>query len=107
MGLSLPLGIGIYYASKNSTIVAVTGDGSLQMNIQELQTLYHYNIPLKLFVINNNGYLSIRNTQDNYFEGRHAGADPQSGVSCPNLKKIAFAYNLKYEQIYQFKQSRK
>lgn len=99
MGLSLPLGIGIYYASKNSTIVAVTGDGSLQMNIQELQTLYHYNIPLKLFVINNNGYLSIRNTQDNYFEGRHAGADPQSGVSCPNLKKIAFAYNLKYEQI--------
>jgi acetolactate synthase-1/2/3 large subunit len=99
MGLSLPLGIGIYYASKNSTIVAVTGDGSLQMNIQELQTLYHYNIPLKLFVINNNGYLSIRNTQDNYFEGRHAGADPQSGVSCPNLKKIAFAYNLKYEKI--------
>ena len=99
MGLSLPLGIGTYYASKNSTIVAVTGDGSLQMNIQELQTLHHYNIPLKLFVINNNGYLSIRNTQDNYFEGRHAGADPQSGVSCPNLKKIAYAYNLKYEKI--------
>jgi acetolactate synthase-1/2/3 large subunit len=99
MGLSLPLGIGAYYAAKNSNIVAVTGDGSLQMNIQELQTLRHYDIPLKLFVVNNNGYLSIRNTQDNYFEGRHAGSDPQSGVSCPDLEKIAWAYNIKYEKI--------
>lgn len=99
MGLSLPLGIGAYYASKNSSVVAVTGDGSLQMNIQELQTLHHYNIPLKLFVVNNNGYLSIRNTQDNYFHGRYAGSDPGSGVSCPDLKKIAAAYNLKYEKI--------
>ena len=99
MGLSLPLGIGAYYATKNSNIVAVTGDGSLQMNIQELQTLRHYDIPLKLFVVNNNGYLSIRNTQDNYFEGRHAGSDPQSGVSCPDLEKIAWAYNIKYEKI--------
>jgi acetolactate synthase-1/2/3 large subunit len=99
MGLSLPLGIGAYYASKNSSVVAVTGDGSLQMNIQELQTLHHYNIPLKLFVVNNNGYLSIRNSQDNYFEGRYAGSDPDSGVSCPDLKKIAAAYNIKYEKI--------
>lgn len=99
MGLSLPLGIGAFYAAKNSTVVAVTGDGSLQMNIQELQTLHHYDIPLKLFVVNNNGYLSIRNTQDSYFEGRHAGSDPQSGVSCPDLEKIAWAYNIKYERI--------
>ena len=99
MGLSLPLGIGAYYAAKNFTTVAVTGDGSLQMNIQELQTLHHYNIPLKLFVINNNGYLSIRNSQDNYFKGRYAGSDPQSGVSCPDLEKIAWAYNIKYEKI--------
>jgi len=99
MGLSLPLGIGAFYAAKNSTIVAVTGDGSLQMNIQELQTMHHYNIPLKLFVVNNNGYLSIRNTQDNYFNGRHAGSDPQSGVSCPDLEKVAWAYNIKYEKI--------
>jgi acetolactate synthase I/II/III large subunit len=99
MGLSLPLGIGAFYAAKNSTIVAVTGDGSLQMNIQELQTMHHYNIPLKLFVVNNNGYLSIRNTQDNYFNGRHAGSDPESGVSCPDLEKVAWAYNIKYEKI--------
>ena len=99
MGLSLPLGIGAFYASKNSKVVAVTGDGSLQMNIQELQTIHHYKIPLKLFVVNNNGYLSIRNTQDSYFEGRHAGSDPQSGVSCPDLEKIAYAYDIKYEKI--------
>ncbi len=99
MGLSLPLGIGAFYAAKNSTVVAVTGDGSLQMNIQELQTLHHYNIPLKLFVVNNNGYLSIRNTQDSYFESRYAGSDPESGVSCPDLKKIAWAYDIKYEKI--------
>lgn len=99
MGLSLPLGIGAFYAAEDSTVVAVTGDGSLQMNIQELQTLHHYNIPLKLFVVNNNGYLSIRNTQDSYFEGRYAGSDPESGVSCPDLKKIAWAYDIKYEKI--------
>lgn len=104
MGLSLPLGIGACFAAKDAKVVAVTGDGSLQMNIQELQTLHHYNIPLKLFVVNNNGYLSIRNTQENYFEGRYAGSDPKSGVSCPDLKKIAYAYDLKYESIYNQKE---
>lgn len=99
MGLSLPLGIGAYYAAQDKSIVAVTGDGSLQMNIQELQTLYHYQIPLKLFVINNHGYLSIRNTQENYFECRFAGCSPESGVSCPDLDRIADAYKIKYESI--------
>lgn len=101
MGFSLPLGIGAYYAAKGSTIVAVTGDGSLQMNIQELQTVAHNNIPLKLFVVNNNGYVSIRNTQNSYFEGRFCGSDPSSGVSCPDLKKIAHAYGLHYESLHE------
>jgi len=99
MGLSLPLGIGAHFADKNATVVAVTGDGSLQMNIQELQTLYHYQIPLKLFVINNNGYLSIRNSQNSYFEGRYAGCTSESGVSCPELQNIASAYKIKYVDI--------
>jgi len=99
MGLSLPMGIGAYYASPRSTIVAVTGDGSLQMNIQELQTVVHNQIPLKLFVVNNNGYLSIRNTQNSYFQGRYCGSDPSSGVTCPNLRKIAAAYGIPYEPI--------
>ena len=99
MGLSLPLGIGAYYAARDSKIVAVTGDGSLQMNIQELQTVVHNKIPIKLFVVNNNGYVSIRNTQNAYFEGRLIGSSPESGVSCPDLKKIAYAYGIKYEFI--------
>jgi len=100
MGLSLPLGIGAYFAAPDSTIVAVTGDGSLQMNIQELQTVVHYKIPLKLFVVNNNGYVSIRNTQNSYFNGRFCGSDPSSGVSCPDLKKIAYAYGIPYEALH-------
>lgn len=99
MGLSLPLGIGAYYAARDSKIVAVTGDGSLQMNIQELQTVVHNNIPIKLFVVNNNGYVSIRNTQNAYFDGRFIGSSPESGVSCPDLKKIAYAYGIKYKSI--------
>ncbi len=105
MGFSLPMAIGAYYAKPQSTIVAVTGDGSLQMNIQEFQTVIHNKIPIKLFVINNNGYASIRNTQNLYFNGRKCGADKDSGVSCPDLKKIAEAYNIKYTHInvnYQF-----
>ncbi len=99
MGLSLPLGIGAYYAARDSKIVAVTGDGSLQMNIQELQTVVHNKVPIKLFVVNNNGYVSIRNTQNAYFEGRFIGSGPESGVSCPDLSKIAYAYGIKYESI--------
>jgi acetolactate synthase-1/2/3 large subunit len=96
MGLSLPLAIGAYYAAPGANVVAVTGDGSLQMNIQELQTLVHYRIPIKLFVVNNDGYVSIRNSQDTYFQGRYLGSSPESGVSCPDLSKIAWAYGIKY-----------
>jgi acetolactate synthase I/II/III large subunit len=101
MGLSLPMGIGAHFADKNATVLAVTGDGSLQMNIQELQTLYHYQIPLKLFVINNQGYLSIKNTQNSYFKCRYAGCSPESGVSCPDLERIAHAYKIEYKCIKQ------
>ena len=99
MGFSIPLAIGAYYGNPNKQIIAVTGDGSLQMNIQELQTIYHNKIPIKLFVINNGGYASIRNTQNAYFEGRLCGADCSSGVSCPDLKRISFAYKIPYEKI--------
>ena len=74
------------------------------MNIQELQTLKHNNIPLKLLVINNEGYLSIRNTQENYFKCRYAGCGEDSGVSFPDLKKIAYAYDIDYESISSLKE---
>jgi acetolactate synthase I/II/III large subunit len=98
MGFSLPAAIGASIAS-NKPVIGITGDGSFQLNIQELQTVKHYNIPIKLFVWNNNGYLSIRATQDKFFGGRRIGTDPTSGVSFPNTEKIADAYNLPFVKI--------
>lgn len=99
MGFSVPMAIGAYFAAPDRRIIAVTGDGSLQMNIQELQTIFHHQIPIKLFVINNGEYASIRNTQNAYFDGRLCGSDKSCGVSCPELMRIAFAYKLPYVRI--------
>lgn len=95
MGFTLPAAIGTCFA-KNGEVVGITGDGSFQMNIQELQTVVHYKLPLKLFIWNNNGYLSIRSTQRKFFEGRAIGTDSDSGISFPSTKKIADAYGIKY-----------
>jgi len=93
MGFTLPAAIGAAVA-KNGEVIGITGDGSLQMNIQELQTLVHSKIPVKLVVWNNNGYLSIRTTQKKFFAGREIGTDKDSGVSFPETEKIAQAYGL-------------
>lgn len=96
MGYSLPASIGVSIARKDREVIAVTGDGSFQMNIQELQTLVHYELPVKLFIWNNDGYLSIRATQSKFFDGRLIGTDASSGVSFPDIQKIAAAYGIKY-----------
>ncbi|AIQ55088.1 hypothetical protein R70331_28785 [Paenibacillus sp. FSL R7-0331] len=96
MGYSLPASIGAATANSAINVICVTGDGSLQTNIQELQTMRHNNLNVKLFVINNDGYVSIRNTQDNFFAGHYVGSDGTSGVSTPELSKIAAAYNIPY-----------
>jgi acetolactate synthase-1/2/3 large subunit len=95
MGFTIPASIGTTIA-KNGEVVGITGDGSFQMNIQELQTIAHYQLPIKLFVWNNNGYLSIRATQKKFFDGREIGTDKNSGVSFPEVKKISDAYGIKY-----------
>jgi len=95
MGYDLPAAIGAFYGSRQTRpVVCVTGDGSLQMNLQELQTVVHYRIPLKLFILNNGGYISIRNTQRAYMNGRLVGSNADSGLSCPDTLKIARAYGL-------------
>lgn len=99
MGFTLPAAIGVSAAKKNGEVLALTGDGSLQMNIQELQTLKHYDFPIKLFVWNNNGYLSIRASQSNLFGDRKIGTDSSNGVSFPDLEKLTNAYGLKYVRI--------
>lgn len=95
MGYDLPAAIGACIANGKKSIVCVTGEGSLQMNLQELQTIIHYQLPIKLFVLNNNGYSSIRNTQNNFFNRLRVGSDVQSGVSFPDIQKIAIAYGFK------------
>jgi acetolactate synthase-1/2/3 large subunit len=96
MGFTLPAAIGAACAAPSAQVLAITGDGSLQMNIQELQTLVQCQRPIKVFVWNNNGYMSMRSTQGKFFDGRFIGADASSGISFPDLKKLADAYGIKY-----------
>jgi acetolactate synthase-1/2/3 large subunit len=95
MGFGLPGAIGAYYANQSRDVILIAGDGGLQMNIQELQTVIHNKIPLKIFVLNNNGYLAITLMQDNLFGGKYIGSNMDSGVSSPNFVKLAEAYGLK------------
>lgn len=94
MGYGLPAAIGACFANNEKRIICVSGDGGLELNIQELQTIAHYKLPVKLFVFNNQGYLSIKHTQTAYFEGFFVGCDASSGVSIPNIHKIATAYDI-------------
>lgn len=96
MGFTLPCSIGAAIKKPESNIIGITGDGSFQMNIQELQTIVSYNLNIKTFVLNNGGYLSIRNTIDKFFEGRHLGTDKQTGLDFPDLEKISHAYGIKF-----------
>ena len=89
--------IGAY--QKNKQLVAIAGDGSTQMNIQELATLKYNKIPLKLFVYNNNGYMLIRHNQHNYMEDRFLGVGPDSGLQTPDFCKVAAAYGIKSVKI--------
>jgi acetolactate synthase-1/2/3 large subunit len=98
MGYDLPAAIGAAVASPGKRIICLAGDGSLQMNIQELQTVKHHNLPIKLFVLNNGGYLSIRQTQTAFF-GLAVGAGAESGVSNPDFCKVAQAYGLPASRI--------
>ena len=95
MGFTIPACIGAAFA-KDGDVIGVTGDGSFMMNLQELQTIVHYNLPVKLFVWNNDGYLSIRTTQKKFFEGREIGTDKSSGVSIPELKYVVKSFGLEY-----------
>jgi len=94
MGYGLPAGVGAVVANRNGRTVCLEGDGSIQMNIQELQTIVHNKLPLKIFIYNNGGYVSIRLTQKSLFEGRLVASCCQSGVSCPDFVKIARAYGI-------------
>jgi acetolactate synthase-1/2/3 large subunit len=93
MGYDLPAAIGAAFARPGKRVICIAGDGSIQMNIQELQTVVHHHLPLKVFVLNNSGYLSMRMTQSGFF-GRLTGESSSSGASLPDLVKIGCAYGI-------------
>lgn len=92
-------GLGACAANNYQNTIVITGDGSLQMNIQEFATIKHHNFPIKTFIFNNNGYLLIRQTQKNFMEGRLIGEGKETGVWCPDSIKIAKAYGIKAVRI--------
>lgn len=93
MGYDLPAAVGAAVARGGARVICLAGDGSIQMNVQELQTLVEYQLPVKIFVLGNQGYLSIRSTQSAFF-GRLVGEGPGSGVSFPSMVKLAQAYGI-------------
>jgi len=98
MGFALPAILGAHF-SNNSPVVTVVGDGSIMMNLQELESIKYHKIPVKIFVINNNAYAVIRKRQNELFRKRTIGTDPSDGVSCPNFKDIAHTFDLQYKLI--------
>jgi acetolactate synthase-1/2/3 large subunit len=99
MGFGLPGAIGAYFADRNRPIYLIAGDGGFQMNIQELQTVIFHKIPIKIIILNSNGYLAITIMQQNLFDGNHVGSDTNSGVDAPNFCSIAKAYGIESTKI--------
>lgn len=99
MGYGLPAALGCAVATKGDRIICIEGDGSIQMNVQELQTISHNKLNMKIFILNNNGYHSIRQTQNNLFKPPLIGVCSDNGISFPNFEKIADAYELNYKKI--------
>ena len=99
MGYGLPASIGAEISKlinkSAGQVICLEGDGSIMMNIQELQTIKHYSLPIKIFIINNKGYSSCKQTQTNHFNGHFVGAEENSGVSMPDFTKLGNAFEIK------------
>ncbi len=106
MGHGLPMSVGVCIASGKKPTICLEGDGSLMLNIHELQTILYYKLPIKLFIYNNGGYYSIRRTHLDYF-GKTFSADPQSGVGMPNYQKLIPAWGFPYIRINNNKELKK
>lgn len=96
MGYGLPAALG---AATHHEIICIEGDGSLHLNVHELQTMKHYNLPIKLILLNNDGYTSIKISQKTFFNGKFVASEKNSGVSFPNFEKLIKAYDLPYLSI--------
>jgi acetolactate synthase-1/2/3 large subunit len=94
MGSGLPESVGVAFDNQDRTVICFVGDGSFQFNVQELQTIRHHNSRIKVFVFCNDGYLSIRQTQNAFFGGRHIGSAGKGGLSVPDVEQVAQAYGI-------------
>ncbi len=99
MGTGVPDSIGACFANNKKRTICMIGDGSLQLNIQELQTIIHHNLPIKIFVFNNSGYLAIRHTQETFLKKRFIGSGKRGGISLPDYQKVARAYGVNVVRI--------
>ncbi len=99
MGYDLPAAIGACIAMDRRRVVCLAGDGSIQLNLQELQTIVTHRLPIKVFVLNNQGYHSIRQTQHAYFPDNIVGCGTESGLGFPSFERLAAAYGIPYSQI--------
>jgi acetolactate synthase-1/2/3 large subunit len=99
MGFALPASIGGCLAADKKEVITIDGDGGFFMNLQELELINRYQLPIKYFILNNNGYGSIKTTQRNHFNSKYVASDPSSGLTLPNIKQQAKAYKIKYFKI--------
>lgn len=107
MGYALPASIGAQYAAEERQVICIIGDGGMQMNIQEMETVVYNNLPIKIFIINNGEYGIIKQTQDTWLNSRYVASDPCSGLGFPDFCKIAKAYGLETTVINNHKELNK
>jgi acetolactate synthase-1/2/3 large subunit len=99
MGYGLPAAIGACIGNNRQDVICVEGDGSIMMNLQELETIKGYKLPVKIILINNDGYLSIKLSQEAFFKGMEFASSPSTGVTIPSFRKIADAFEIPYMSI--------
>jgi acetolactate synthase-1/2/3 large subunit len=99
MGFGIPAAIGGCVASGGKRTICIDGDGGFAMNIQELETVRRLNLPIKFFVLNNGGYVSIQTTQKNYFDGNYVASTRESGLTLPDITAVARAFGIRAEHI--------
>jgi acetolactate synthase-1/2/3 large subunit len=98
MGFDLPAAIGAVTAAPRRRVICIAGDGSIMMNLQELQTIRGNGMPVRIFLYNNRGYQSIRLTQQNFFPGNPVGYGPESGVTFPDFARIAYGFDIPHRR---------
>lgn len=104
MGYGLPAAIGVSFALKRGEVMCLNCDGGMMLNLQELQTIAHHKLPIKLFIFNNDGYLMIKHTQNALFKTGYVGTNKASGISCPDFSKIAAAFDMPSFQIRRWEE---